>query len=339
MATRFPRAFAERNTALLAAIGLLVMAVVFYGVLNLNSLPIIGGGKVYQAIFTEGSGLRSGDQVRVAGVRVGEVTGVRLDDGHVLVSFRAKGVTLRDKTSAEIKVKTMLGNKFLSIDPLGTRPLTGPIPLEQTTTPYDVNAAVSDLASSVSTINTKEMEASFDALADAFKNTPSSVRKMVAGLTDLSRTISSRDDELSGLLDATKGVTGTMAGRNAELAKLINDGSDLLGELQQRRDSVHALFTGTASLGTQLHGLVKDNDKTLAPALDKLDRVTAILNKNQKNLDKALSMLGPYYRVFASSTGNGPWVDAYLCGLFDKQGAPILDADVVRNCYPPKGEK
>lgn len=337
--TRFPRAFAERNLVVLAVVGLLTMGVIFYGALHMSSLPVIGGGKVYQAVFAEGSGLKSGDQVRVAGVRVGEVTKIRLDGNQVLVSFRAKGVHLTAQTTAAIKVKTMLGNKFLAVDPVGSGSLSGPIPLSRTTTPYDVNAAVSDFSNTLETIDTKQLEQSFDALTAAFKDTPKSVRKMVGGLTDLSRTISSRDDDLGNLLEATKGVSGTLADRNDELAKLINDGSDLLGELQRRRNAVHALFAGTASLGEQLHGLVDDNDKTLQPALAKLDRVTAILNRNQSNLDKALKELGPYYKVFASATGQGRWVDAYLCGLFDKNGDPVLENDVLRNCYPPGGNK
>jgi phospholipid/cholesterol/gamma-HCH transport system substrate-binding protein len=332
--SRFPLAFAERNRVLLAVVTLTAMGIIFYGAVNMSSLPVIGGGKVYRAIFAETSGLHSGDQVRVAGVRVGEVTGVKLDGNQVIVSFRAKGVHLKDQTTAAIKVKTMLGNKFLSVDPLGSGTLKGPIPLARTTVPYDVNAAVSDFSSNLSGIDTQQMEASFDALSAAFKNTPASVQKMVGGLTDLSRTISSRDDELADLFKATQGVTGTMAGRNAELAKMINNGSELLGELQRRRDSVHALFAGTANLGAQLRGLVKDNDETLTPALDKLDRVTAILNRNQQNLNKALAELGPYYRVLASATGNGPWADAYLCGLFDQDNTPVLENDVLRNCYP-----
>lgn len=332
--SRFPRAFAERNRVALAALGLIVMGVLFYGAMNMSSLPIVGAGKEYQAIFREAGGLKPGNEVRVAGVRVGEVTDVRLDGDRVVVSFQAKGVDLHDDTTAAIKVKTMLGQKFVSVDPHGTGSLDGPIPLDRTTTPYDVNAAVSDLASTFGEIDTVQLEKSFNTLADAFKDTPESVQKMIGGLTDLSRTISSRDNELDGLLKASDGVTHSLASRNDELAKLINDGSDLLGELQQRRDAVHALFVGTADLGEQLRGLVKDNDKTLAPALDKLDKVTAILNDNQKNLDQALEKLGPYYKVLGAATGNGRWVDAYLCGLFDENNDPVLENDVVRNCYP-----
>jgi phospholipid/cholesterol/gamma-HCH transport system substrate-binding protein len=270
----------------------------------------------------------------VAGVRVGEVTSVDLVGDRVRVEFRTKDVTLHDQTAAAIKVKTMLGQKYLSLDPLGSGELDGDIPLARTSTPYDVNAAFSDLASNAEQINTTKMADSFRALADAFRDTPESVQQMVGGLTRLSRTISTRDDDLAELMKATKQVSGTLAERKTEIASLINDGSSLLGELQRRREAVHALLTGTADLGTQLRGLVEDNNKALAPALAKLDRVSDILNRNQDNLDKALKMLGPYYRVLTAATGNGPWAEGYLCGLFDQNGDPVMENDVIRDCTP-----
>lgn len=332
--TRFRRSFSERNRVLIAVVGLLVLAVAFVGALNMSALPLVGGGSVRAAIFAESGGLRPGDEVRVAGVRVGEVTAVEIDGEQVRVEFRTKDVTLPDQTAAAIKVKTMLGQKYLSLDPLGTGDLDAAIPLDRTTTPYDVNAAFSDLATNVEAIDTQQMEASMRALTAAFRDTPESVQQMVGGLTALSRTISSRDDDLAKLMTSTEEVTGTLAERKTEIASLITDGSDLLGELQKRRKAVRAMLKGTADLGTQLQGLVKDNEKSLAPALEKLDRVTDILNRNQKHLDKAVKMLGPYYRVLVSATGNGPWADGYLCGLFDDAGLPVLENDVVRNCNP-----
>ncbi|GAA1527803.1 MCE family protein [Nocardioides humi] len=332
--TRFRRSFAERNLVTIAVVGILVLGVSFTAALNLSSLPVVGGGAVHQAVFAESGGLGPGDEVRVAGVRVGEVTAVDLRGREVVVSFRAKGVTLGDQTSAAVKVKTMLGQKFLAIDPLGSGRLKGPIPQARTSTPYDVNAAFSDLSTSVGEIDTAQLEQSFRALSDAFRGTPESVQQMVDGLTALSRTISTRDDDLAELLKATTKVSGTLAERNEQIAALINDGSDLLGELQQRREAVHAMVVGTADLGAQVRGLVQDNEKSLAPALAKIDKVSAILERNQADLDKALRQLGPYYRVLASATGNGPWADSYLCGLFDDDGNPVLENDVVRNCHP-----
>lgn len=334
---KFPVAFAERNRITIALIGMLTLAVLFAVAFNAASLPIIGGGKVYSAQFAEAGGLKEGNEVRVAGVKVGKVTDLSLKGAVVTVKFRADIDRLGDQTTASVKVKTLLGQKFLAIDPLGSKTLDGPIPLAKTTTPYDVNEAFSGLSDAIGEIDTDQLETSFDALSDAFRNTPESVRTMVTGLTDLSRTISSRDAELTKLFESTSTVSKTLKDRNAEFAKILTDGSSLLDELAQRRETVSAMLDGTARLGVQLKGLVKDNEKALKPALAKLDDVSRILQENQDNLDSALQKLGPYYRVLTSAMGNGKFIDSYVCGLFDANQRPELQNDVVRNCTPKKG--
>lgn len=334
---RFPTSFAERNKVVIAVLGILAMVAAFLITFNAAALPVIGGGETYTAHFAESGGLRAGNEVRVAGVKVGEVTEVSLDEDTVVVEFRVKGVDLGDQTTAAVKVKTLLGRKYLAIDPAGRDDLDEAIPVEHTTTPYDVNAAFSDLSTEITEINTKKMEKALNVLSTTFEDTPKSVRRMVKGLTSLSRTISSRDDELGELLEASSDVTGTIKERNAEFAKILQDGTDLLDELDKRRTAVHHMLTGTARLGTQLEGLVEDNEKDLAPALAKLDKVSEILQRNQDNLDASLRKLAPYYRVLASATGNGRWVDSYICGLFTAQQAPLLENDVERNCHPKSG--
>lgn len=333
----FPKAFAERSKVTIAVIGLLTMTVLFLVTFNADAMPVIGGGAKYQAQFAESGGLRSGNEVRVAGVKVGKVTDVSLKRDVVVVTFRAKGIEMKDQTSAAIKVKTALGQKYLSLAPAGTGTLDGPIPIARTTTPYDVNAAFSDLSTNLGEIDQAQVEKSLAVLSETFKDTPDSVRTSVKGLTDLSRTISTRDEKLAGLLKATREVSGTLKDRNAEFAALINDGSALLGELESRRRAVHALLEGTARLGTQVEGLVADNTKQLKPALDQLDKVARILQDNQGHLEDAIKRVGPYYRVLASATGNGRWLDTYVCGLYDDQAAPLLDSDATRNCSPKKG--
>jgi len=334
---RMTRSFAESNLRLLAVIGSLVLVGVFALTYFSESLPVIGLGDSYSARFTESGGIRSGNEVRVAGVKVGKVTSVHLDGDSVLIDFRMKGVRLGDQTTAAVKVKTLLGQKYLALDPLGEGTLHGTIPESRTTTPYDVNAALSNLSTTFEKIDTGQLEKSLDVLSTTFAKTPKSVRTTISGLTALSHTISSRDNQLATLFKATRTVTGTLAQRNAEFSGLVKDGDSLLAELQQRRNAVHEMFTGSARLGRQIRGLVADNNKTLKPALTRLDQVSEILQRNQHNLDAALRKLGPYYRVLDSTLGNGHWVDAYVCGLFDSDDAPLLKNDVVRNCHPRNG--
>lgn len=336
-ATRFRRSFSERNLVLIALAGLVTMGLVFAVTFWSQSLPVIGGGTVYHARFAEAGGLKTGNEVRIAGVKVGEVVGVTLQGRVVDVAFRVKGADLGDQTTAAVKVKSVLGRKYLAVDPIGRGELDGPIPLERTTTPYDVNAALSDLSSNLDEIDTAQLEQSFTALSTAFRDTPEDVRGMLTGLTSLSRTISTRDEELASLLESTEDVSATLAARHGEFATILTRGDQLMTELEQRRDAVTQLLAGTARLGTQLQGLVADNEKTLKPALDRLDQVSRILTENQENLDRALAALGPYYRMVTSALGNGRWIDSYICGLFDAGKRPVLDAAVLRDCAPKSG--
>jgi phospholipid/cholesterol/gamma-HCH transport system substrate-binding protein len=115
--------YRERNPVVLGAVGTLVLAAVAALVFFYQDLPLIGGGTTYQAEFTEAAGLRPDDEVRVAGIKVGEVTDVELvQDGsgdRVLVSFRVQDAWLGDTTTAAIKLKTLLGRKFLALFPTG----------------------------------------------------------------------------------------------------------------------------------------------------------------------------------------------------------------------------
>lgn len=334
---RHPVAFAERNKVTIAISGLIVFGLLFFVTFNADAMPVIGGGAKHQAYFAEAGGLKTGNEVRVAGVKVGKVTGIELRGARVLVTFRAKDVELGNQTTAAVKVKTTLGQKFLAVDPLGPGELNAAIPVSRTTTPYDVNEAFSDLSDTIGQIDTPQLEQSLEVLSDTFRNTPKSVRGAVSGLTDLSRVISKRDQDLQKLLSATRDVSGTLKDRNAEFAKLFQDGSSLLDELAARRQTVQALLSGTERLGIQLKGLVRDNEDRIRPALAKLDEVAAILQRNQDNLESSLRRLGPYYRTLSSATGNGPYIDAYICGLFTGQNRPQLENDVKRNCSPKKG--
>ena len=112
----------ERNPIAIAIVGLLLLAAIALLTFDSANLPIIGGGTGYTAYFAEDAGLAAGNEVRVAGVTVGHVTGIALAGNKVAVSFKVKGAWVGNATTAAIKIKTLLGDKFLALDPLGTRP-------------------------------------------------------------------------------------------------------------------------------------------------------------------------------------------------------------------------
>ncbi|WP_186763376.1 MCE family protein [Lentzea tibetensis] len=327
----------KRNPIAVGAISLTLIALLLLAAFYSDDLPIVGSGTSYAADFSEAAGLVPGNEVRVAGVKVGKVTKVALNGDKVKVTFKVKDAWLGDRTTAAIRIKTLLGQKFLALDPQGLTPLSPsqPIPKDRTLAPYDVNEAFNGLATTVGQIDTKQLADSFTVLAETFKDSPEHVRGALDGLSALSKTISSRDEQLAKLLDNTRQITKTLSDRNEQFEKLLSDGNVLLGELRKRRDAIHALLVGTQNLSRELQGLVNDNSEQLKPALQQLERVTTMLQRNQDKLDRSLGLMAPFYRVFANTLGNGRWFDTYICGLLP----PSVNLGVVgfneEGCLPP----
>ncbi len=327
----------ERNPITVGVVSLTVIALLVLAAFHSDDLPIIGGGTTYSAEFTEAAGLVESNEVRVAGVKVGEVTEVELAGDRVRVSFRVKDAWVGDRSTATIRIKTLLGQKFLALDPQGSEPLDPgtPIPRERTLSPYDVQEAFNGLASTVGGIDTEQLAESFRVLSETFQGSAESVRGALDGLSALSRTISSRDEQLARLLANTNQVTKTLSDRNEQFERLLGDGNQLLAELRKRRDAIVALLNGTRALSRELSGLVADNQAQLRPALEQLERVTTMLERNQEALERGLALTAPFYRVFANTLGNGRWFDSYICGLLP----PSANLGVIgfneEGCLPP----
>ncbi|MGN6751799.1 MAG: MCE family protein [Intrasporangium sp.] len=319
--------FRERNPIPIGAIGLLVIALLLALAFNAEKLPLIGGGTSYSAAFSEAGGIKPDDDVRVAGVKVGKVTGVDLEGTHVRVDFRiTEDVGFGTLTSASIRMKTILGEKYLALDPHGPGRLAAEaqIPLQRTVSSYDIVNAFQDLTTTTERIDTDRLAESLTVLATEFKDSPEQVRAALDGLSRLSRTVASRDTELSRLLEHANKVSGLVASRNEQVGRIINDADLLMVELAKRREQIRTLFKNTSELATQLTGLAQDNRAQLTPALKALDSALALLEKHDRDVEKTIQAMAPFTRVYANTVGTGRWFDTWVSNLVVPVGAPGL---------------
>jgi phospholipid/cholesterol/gamma-HCH transport system substrate-binding protein len=307
----------QRHSIVIGIVGVVVLALLATAAYHADRLPIIGGGTTYTAEFSDAAGLRAGDPVYIAGVEVGRVRAVELAGDRVRVSLRIRDAWLGDQSNAAIEIKSLLGAKSVSLDPRGERPLDPhtAIPLQRTASPYDVVEALNGLSGTLQQIDTGQLEQSLRTLAETFRGTPEQVRGTLDGLSRLSATIAGRDQQIHHLLAGTEKLTGVLAGRDTEFQRLLADGNLLLAEVGRRREAISALLTSVQALSLQLRGLVADNGAQLRPALEQLDRVAAVLQRNQVNLDRGLQLEPVFIRLFNNTLGNGRWFDNYVCGL------------------------
>ncbi len=310
--------FRERNPVIIGAVSMTVLALLLLAAFRAQDLPLIGGGDTYYAVFDEAGGLKADDAVLMAGVRVGSVDSLTLDNGKVMVEFKVKtDAAFGTETGAEIKVKTLLGSKFLSLVPAGDGQLSAEsvIPITRTTSPFDVTQAFEGLAETSNEVDTVQLTRSLTVLADLTRNTPEEFRNALAGVSALSRNLAARDGEINSLLVNLRRLSSTLNERDDDIITLMRDSDVLFQTLIQRRDEIHDVLVATQQLSSELVKLVRQSRDDLKPALDQLDRVVQVITKNEDNLDASLRLMAPFYRVFANTLGNGPWFDTFIQNL------------------------
>lgn len=319
---------AERNRPGVGTVGILLLVALVAAAFSYDRLPFIRGTSDYAAYFAEAGGIKTHSDVRVSGLDVGRVAGIRLEGTQVRVTFTVRnGVVLGDRTEAAIKTETVLGNKFLEITPRGDGNLAGPIPIERTTSPYDLPAALGDLTTVISGLDTTQLSSALTTLAETFKDTPRDLKVALEGVAKFSDTLNARDATLRQLLSNANNVTGVLARRSEQIAGLVGNTNALLGELLAQRNSVDALMTNLTAVSRQVSALVDDNRQHLKPAVDKLNGVLEILDNRRGELQRTLYLFRRYAMSFGEVLGSGPFFKASVVNLVPGQLAqPVIEA-------------
>lgn len=307
----------DRSVAKIGAISLVVALIALAAAMNLQKFPGLRGAP-YAAELSDGSGLRKGNMVQIAGVRVGRVSDIELARDHVVVHFTVDaGRGFGSESEASVEVLNLLGDKFLNLIPKGEEdmPEDGTIPLDRTDASYDIVEVFTGLSETTEGIDLPQLQQALTSVADTMNRSSDEAGATFDGLSRLSATIASRDAELQSLLQRSRSVAELLAERKGDIVALLKDGDLILQELRNRRQAVHTLLVNTARLSRQLGGLVDDNEKQIGPMLAELRQVTQTLVTREDQLKEAINNLGPYTRILSNVIGTGPWFDAYAVNL------------------------
>lgn len=309
------KSFRERSPVAMGVAGLVVVLALVVVAFNLT---VLSGGTNYSAAFSDAGGLKPGEDVDVAGVKVGTVGAISLQGDHVLVDFSVgTHVHFGTRSVVKIGIATILGEHYIEIDPAGPGEQSpgAEIPTSRTVPDFDVLPALQSLAGQTQEINTTAMARAFNSLSAALEYSPQNLRNTLHGLQQISTAVSSRDTDLNSLLQHSSSLTSVLASRTGDLSALVSDGGLLLQQLNARSTVISSLLTGTISLSNQVTGLIRENHATLSPALSNLHRLIGVLEHNQSNLENAIRILGPTVTASADAIGNGRWFDGFVQNL------------------------
>lgn len=320
--------FQERNSLIIGVVTVILIVTFTVGAFNYNRLPFLSSGKTYSAYFEEAGGLKTGAPVQVLGSEAGQVKSISLEPQGVVVTFTvADDIRLGDRTEAAIKTISVLGNKVLEVTPRGDGRMTGVIPLQRTTSPYQLPDAIGDLTATISGLDTERLSESLQTLTDTLRNTPPQLRVAVAGVTRFSQTLNERDAQLRRLLSNANKATTVLASRTDQIVGLIHDTNAVLTALRGQSAALDQISEHISMLAQQIHGFIGENRATLKPALEKLNGVLATIDNRKKEVQESINGLIPYVMSFGESISSGPFFKAYVANLLPGQFVqPFVDA-------------
>lgn len=307
---------------------ILVLLIIAVG-LNPERLESWATSVRYQAMFTEAGGLAEGADVTLSGTVVGEISDVRLDRGAAEVTMTVDAtVRLGGQTTAHIRTGTLLGERVVTLesDGPGTLRPNAVIPVSRTSSPYSLTTAIDELTTNTAGTDVQQVNQSLDTLASTLDHISPQLGPTMEGLTRLSRSLNEQDENLRHLFAGASKVTEILADRSQQVNQLILNANDLLAVLNERRQQIVTLLASTSAVSQELTQLVAENEKELAPALERLNSVAAMLEKNRDNISKAIPGLAKFQLTQGETVSNGFYYTANIPNLLPGQLLqPFLD--------------
>ncbi|MDP2775593.1 MAG: MCE family protein [Nocardioides sp.] len=304
MTTSRPRSDRPHRLAV-PVIAVLVLATL---VLMVRMIP---RDTVYHAELPHAAGLRSGDVVRVAGLEVGEVTSVTAEGDTVFVDFTAgDDVELTTDTRMQVKLVSLLGKRYLELDPGEGERLEsgGTLAKEQADATYTMERFWLDSTPEVEALDLSLMERAIDTLSTDLRGRPGDLAAALDGMTEVSGIVATRDGQLDRLLRSTRAVTDLLVDQQDELVALMTDADLVMTMVFERREALRLLLRDSRDLVARLTSLVRENQAGLGATLRDARKVLRVLTAHKADLDRTLELAGPAMRFFTNSTGDGPWL-------------------------------
>jgi phospholipid/cholesterol/gamma-HCH transport system substrate-binding protein len=313
------------NTTWLGFIAAAVVAVVIGAMLLVHMLGF--GYRHYTAEFLQAASLRAGNPITVAGIPVGNVTSMKLVGDHVEAGLKIRdNVALGKDSKASIKVTTILGSRYLALEPNGPGSLPhSTFDLSHTEVPYDLQAALKDATTTFEQVDSDRFAQSLAVLGKQLQGLPPVVPQAINNIDSLSSIIAVRRDQLGTLLKSTEQVTNTLRRQQAGIGNLINQGQDLLGQFAARRAVFHAMMQSLTTLVDTMSQIVVNDRSGLDSLVNDMRDFTDLMAKHDDLLRNMLQVSPIFFREAANLTGEGnainfnapnvPAIDSWMCAI------------------------
>jgi phospholipid/cholesterol/gamma-HCH transport system substrate-binding protein len=274
----------------------------------------------YKAVFTDVTGLNVGDDVDIAGVRVGDVTSISIYKRNLaLVGFAVQqGHTLPASATATIKYLNLVGQRYMELGqgtgPVGrSLPPGGTIPVARTTPALDLTELFNGFQPLFQALSPGDVNQLSSEIIQIFQGQSPNITTLVASIGSLTTTLATRDQVIGELITNLDSVLHTVSKRSGELAGLVNTLQELVSGLAADRQPIGNAISGIASLSNATAGLLQIARAPLHGDIVQLGRLATNLDNNSAVVNTFLHNLPVKMAEIGKLASYGGWLNFFMC--------------------------
>jgi phospholipid/cholesterol/gamma-HCH transport system substrate-binding protein len=279
-----------------------------------------GGAKTYDAVFADVSGLRVGDDVKVAGVRVGRVESIEVDDDAARVRFElSEDQPILDTTSIVMRYQNLLGQRYLALvqgQDRGEELEDGAtVPLDRTNPGFDLTELLNGFRPLFEVLKPEDVNRLATSLVQVLQGEGGTVETLLQQTARLTNFIADRDDVIGDVLTNLTPVLTNLAGQGTELKGTVGELRALMTGLARDRKSIGSSIDGVSQLVGATSDLLREARVPAKRTIERFRTVANMLATSREELNAALRSFGATFESLGRGSSYENAVNVYLCSF------------------------
>lgn len=267
------------------------------------------------AEFSDATGVLGGDVVKAAGVTIGRVSTIEIEDGIAIVAMAIdEDVDLPDRLSARIRFRNLVGQRMITLaeDPEAPSFRDGRIPLTHTRSAFDLTALFNGLRPLIRSTDPKDINVVSAAVVEALGGRSDEVEGILSNLADVADVVATRDTELQSLLDGVNSVTSDLAGRDQQLRSTLRDLNSFLGTFAATRSDLDRALVTLEQAATSFKRVVDESGADIEADVAHLATIFDAVEDKRDDLRSALRSLPDMLVAVERTNAYGEWGNIHL---------------------------
>jgi phospholipid/cholesterol/gamma-HCH transport system substrate-binding protein len=318
----------HRSMVIRVSIFAVAMLIVAAGLVVIFGDFRFGPENTYYATFINASRLKAGQKVRIAGVPVGSVQGIKLNpDNSVDVKFGVdRRYTLYSSTRAVVRYENLVGDRFLEITSgpgeLRKLPAGGTINIQHTQPALDLDALLGGLRPVLKGLDADKVNTISSAIIELLQGQGGALSNVLADTSAFTSALGQRDQLIGDTITNLNTVLGTIDQKSAQFSASVDQLQQLISGLANSKDTIAGAIPPLASTTTDLTQLLKNSRRPLQGILENTRPLATELDNRKAEVANDVEQLGEDYLRLSALGAYGSFFNIYFCSVTIKINGP-----------------